>query len=899
VAPGVKVSTLKSYYYDSMKDDSTAANDYGGSKPHKKRKQRDDSSPSQPKASKSSKKRKVDETAEDPPTASPAAPLAKEDKELQGNNSAAADETEKTSKKRKKKKSDVADPLASAPSVNTPKVDTKQQDSTDSKEASGLKMGQRMSYEDVREQERLHAEKEKSGKSKKKVEKKQQPNGIVTEEPSTEIATVDGPSTSEKKRRKKKEKVPPADTDATEDTIPGAKEEDIPISIPTIKKSKKKRKNKSAGDQTTASTEVPGDEDAGLYDVKPLDSGNGAQKTQEVESTLAEVSKLKKKRKHRDSDEALLPPAEPTPIEEAEEVGTTPVETSKPKKRRKHRDSNDAPPPPADPTPVEEVESTQVENSKKKKKRKHGKDDEAASASAEGTQDHVETPIEPQSTDPAPTKSKKRKRDRKNETQAPQEDALIETHTQDPPAVTDNILPDKKKRKQKHESPKPADLTDPLTILMPPPPTPDPNRKSASPHKPKVLLPLPADPPIPPKPRLPKSLRRLLDPTPSPFTLSRMTLLLDINPIGLLYAQETALAACLAPLVGSYFTPLDGLILSFHAPWLQNAPPKNLKRSLPNKSATRILDAAYAADLAFAHAHPDEEPPEPEDTPLAKLKKVKGLCHDEDEAPKVWISASFLLFRPQIGMKLMGFVNMQTESSVSLLLYNLFTVSIDAKRLGPGFKWVPAGSGTIKSPDKTTSLKSSPVKGGNAMDLDPDANAAEEVDQDQTALIAGHWVYTAPLPTPKTPPPKKGKSKSNPTPKPQSTPLRPGHALTFRILNYDIQSTITDSGARSSFVSIEGTLLSRRREREAREEEKERWMKRWGPKAELDESRDWEGAIKGILRKTRLDGEDAELGDGDVVMSGALVDDEAEEEEEGEGSGEDEEGVGEDLMDED
>jgi DNA-directed RNA polymerase I subunit RPA43 len=60
---------------------------------------------------------------------------------------------------------------------------------------------------------------------------------------------------------------------------------------------------------------------------------------------------------------------------------------------------------------------------------------------------------------------------------------------------------------------------------------------------------------------------------------------------------------------------------------------------------------------------------------------------DECAAPYIWLTLDALVFRPRKGLEMEGYISLQNESHISLILWNYFTVTISQKRLPTGWTW--------------------------------------------------------------------------------------------------------------------------------------------------------------------------------------------------------------------
>ncbi|KAL4961227.1 DNA-directed RNA polymerase I subunit RPA43 [Aspergillus stella-maris] len=184
----------------------------------------------------------------------------------------------------------------------------------------------------------------------------------------------------------------------------------------------------------------------------------------------------------------------------------------------------------------------------------------------------------------------------------------------------------------------------------------------------------------------------------------------------------------------------------------------------------------------------------------------------------VYLTATFLVFQPQRGQTLEGWVNVQSEGFLGAVVLNLFSVGIERKRLPPSWKWIPPGeedeSGESQPatapPSEDEDDENKPpfdpekehfnpvplVQESNPFSLDIDQNQentenqTQEQDQDQD-LLEGYFQSTS------------------------------GHkvrgTVKFRVVDVDvIPGTERDRG----FLSIEGTMLSPEDEARVLEEER-------------------------------------------------------------------------------
>lgn len=135
---------------------------------------------------------------------------------------------------------------------------------------------------------------------------------------------------------------------------------------------------------------------------------------------------------------------------------------------------------------------------------------------------------------------------------------------------------------------------------------------------------------------------------PSPFHVQTSTLHLPLAPISQATPLEGLCAEHISPLILRYFPPFGGVILSYSNPRLSSNPFGN-------------------------------------DGPSTLLQSV-----DEGAATWGWVTAEFLLFKPDRGAWLEGYVNLQNPGHIGVVCWNLFNANIKRNSLPEGWKWVGA-----------------------------------------------------------------------------------------------------------------------------------------------------------------------------------------------------------------
>ena len=223
----------------------------------------------------------------------------------------------------------------------------------------------------------------------------------------------------------------------------------------------------------------------------------------------------------------------------------------------------------------------------------------------------------------------------------------------------------------------------------------------------------------------------------SPFHTQTSSLYLPLSPISQLHPLQGICAEHLSPLILTYHRPFRGVVLSYSNARLSERP--------------TIL------------------------SPGAQQEAVLARSVDEYAASFVWVTADFLIFKPQKGGWTEGWVNLQNEGHLGLVCWNLFNASIERKGLPQGWRWVEGGLeiGSKKKSKQARNLSESELSQGEkeAQTTSDDENSQGYFEDEDGNKIEG--------------------------------PLR------FRIRDVDI-SLASDPG--KSFLSIEGTLLGEREE---------------------------------------------------------------------------------------
>lgn len=144
-------------------------------------------------------------------------------------------------------------------------------------------------------------------------------------------------------------------------------------------------------------------------------------------------------------------------------------------------------------------------------------------------------------------------------------------------------------------------------------------------------------------------------PEDSPFYLQTSSLYLPLSPIAQLHPLQGLCAEHLSPLILTYYPPFYGVILSYS-------------------------NARLSEDLQ----RPGTSDPG---------RKVLAKSIDEYAVSFVWVTADFVILKPQRGEWIEGWINLQNEGHLGLVCWNLFNASIDRSRMPKQWRWVAGGMG--------------------------------------------------------------------------------------------------------------------------------------------------------------------------------------------------------------
>ena len=270
----------------------------------------------------------------------------------------------------------------------------------------------------------------------------------------------------------------------------------------------------------------------------------------------------------------------------------------------------------------------------------------------------------------------------------------------------------------------------------------------------------------------------------SPFYQQTSSLFLALPPISQKHALQGICAEHISPLILTYYPPFHGVILSYSNARLSTDP------------------QAGSSKPAYARAI------------------------DEYASSFIWLTADFVIFKPQKNSIIEGYVNLQSESTIGLLCLNFFNASIERKRLPKEWKWIPGG---MRAPKKRKLKKA-------ARDIISESEDAETEEDD----LNGQYLGDA-----------EGYFQDQ-------AGRRVEGLLRFRVKDVDTSKSMDRE---TGFVSIEGTMLSHDDERQLLEQERVR------KPATRRKSLGWENEPRDAVFGALLNGFDDEMDIDDAQSS--------------------------------
>ncbi|KAK5134706.1 hypothetical protein LTR08_006221 [Meristemomyces frigidus] len=141
----------------------------------------------------------------------------------------------------------------------------------------------------------------------------------------------------------------------------------------------------------------------------------------------------------------------------------------------------------------------------------------------------------------------------------------------------------------------------------------------------------------------------------SPFVQLTTSFYLALSPCAHDFPLEGLCAEHISPLLLTYCPSLKGILLSYDNPRLSEHPQD---QQTPPASSSREANPVLARSI------------------------------DEYAVTYVWLTADFLVFKPERGSYLEGYVNLQNESILGLVCYNYFNAGVEFARLPKDWRWV-------------------------------------------------------------------------------------------------------------------------------------------------------------------------------------------------------------------
>ncbi|RAL04340.1 DNA-directed RNA polymerase I subunit RPA43 [Aspergillus ibericus CBS 121593] len=282
----------------------------------------------------------------------------------------------------------------------------------------------------------------------------------------------------------------------------------------------------------------------------------------------------------------------------------------------------------------------------------------------------------------------------------------------------------------------------------------------------------------------------------SPYTLTTATLYLPLSPISIspTHALASLLAEHLSPLLLTYYAPLKGIVLAYSNASISSTAPQS----------TSVVNA---------------EDPHPQPLTLARTAGEYGVLY-------VYLTATFLVFRPQRGQILEGWVNVQSEGFLGAIVLNLFSVGIERKRLPPSWKWIPPGEEQEEEEQQQSSSSTAPADEEEEGDSDSSSQQKNKTPFDpEKELFRPIALASDVNPLADTDTTEGGNTNTNDEDEDAAAEgyfqSVSGHrvrgTVRFRVVDVDV---IPGSERESGFISIEGTMLDEDEERRLFEEER-------------------------------------------------------------------------------
>jgi DNA-directed RNA polymerase I subunit RPA43 len=258
---------------------------------------------------------------------------------------------------------------------------------------------------------------------------------------------------------------------------------------------------------------------------------------------------------------------------------------------------------------------------------------------------------------------------------------------------------------------------------------------------------------------------------PTCFYSTRISLHVSIPAVSLSTARNSILSMHLAPLLLTYYAPAKGVVLAFSDPVLSAKPDHGI--NLPLIAPT---------DGTLPKHIPQE---------------ILSRAADEFGACWVWLTVTFLVFRPGRGDKLHGWTNVTSKGHVGLVSYNIFQSSVGMTRLPENWTWNGPAQDTGRKKGRKGRLRDGTGNWDSQSSPVPEVEASQSTQLIGTHLSDGAGYFV------------------------DESGAQISDAFEYRIVDTDVQPAENGRWA----LSIEGTLLDEEAEQKVLEEERLKYEK--------------------------------------------------------------------------
>lgn len=193
------------------------------------------------------------------------------------------------------------------------------------------------------------------------------------------------------------------------------------------------------------------------------------------------------------------------------------------------------------------------------------------------------------------------------------------------------------------------------------------------------------------------------DTTQSPFHSVRLSLYVPLSAISL--SPSMALASLqaehLSPLLLTYYAPARGIVLAF-------------------------------TDTVLSSTRPQPSNPPPNPASSQPSTSILAKCADEYGVSYIWLTTTFLVFRPKPAQTLSGWINVCSDGFVGLLSYNYFQTGVARNRIPKDWRWVGPGGDPTQARKRSMRSKAKKVR---IRSSDSEEDVDMDADNTQTTLV--------------------------------------------------------------------------------------------------------------------------------------------------------------------